>query len=630
MLPKNIKIQMGDGEIIEVPEGSTKEDVDNIYNSRPYGFEMEDGSIVTAPANTTTQQVRELFEIQKQATATNAFGQKIDNPIYSNAERMAMGDTSLINDNAASKLKNYAANLQETARTNQANRIDNFLKDVARADDPNDLYSTTSLPSSIMQEVAGGVLDVSGQAFHAVLDGISVAIPDNLEGAAKEKFIEGWNVILNTENGQRGLEAIKKGTKWWKEFELTNPNAAQHISAAVNVGSLLTPVKSKNIKFDTSPTWSNVITKPLEDAAGKQITNRRQKRAVQLLSPDNLKEAHKVEQRGLFGGTRKATLSPYEMEVVERLGELDFNPKNSSIVVRDKAYKRAELERQKLEKDLETLPFEPVDPPLVMAGLKTKIDNLIESSAEAKTLGFDKHAPMFTNKLQELLDKYPNTPRGLLDARRELDEWARSMKGNKAFDVDGVRAGFKSLLEVSRKHINDEISISSPSSGVKKSLKSQSLLLSAGSLLDDKVRKEAATVLGRAIQNVKRTTGLSIPTTPLALISTIAYGVHSEAGLGIAASLGLGTAVYLSGSMAWKAAASPKTKKTLAFAIRNIDRSIKTIQAGGGYTVATLAQMRADRAYLQDLLQSFPTDSSAEQEKEKVVGEGEARIPSPL
>lgn len=621
---------MGDGEIIEVPEGSTAEDMNNIYNSRPSKFEMEDGSIVTAPANSTAQQLFELFETQKQATATNAFGQEIDNPIYSNTERMAMGDTSLINDNPVSKLKNYATTLQETAKTNLANRVNNFLEDVVRADDPNDLYSTTSLPSSIMQEVAGGVLDVSGQAFQAVLDGISVAIPDNLEDAGKQKFLEGWNVVLNTENGQRGLEAINKGPKWWKEFELTNPNAAQHISAAVNVASLFAPRSPKNINYDTSPTWLNVISNKLEDAAGNQITNRREKRAVQLLTPDNLKDAYEVEKRGLFGGTRKAVLSPYEMEVVKRLGELNFNPKSSSIVVRDKAYKQAELERQKLEKDLETLPFEPIDQPLVMAGLKTKIKNLIESSAEAKTLGFDKHAPMFTNKLQELLDKYPNTPRGLLEARRELDEWARDMKGNKAFDVDGVRAGFKSVLEVSRKHINDEISISSPSSGVKKSLKSQSLLLSAGSLLDDKVRKEAATVLGRAIQNVKRTTGLSIPTTPLALVGTITYGVHSEAGLGLAASLGLGTAVYLSGSMAWKAAASPNTKKTLAFAIRNIDKSIKTIKAGGGYTVATLAQMRADRAYLQDLLQSFPTDSSAQQEKEKVVGEGEARIPSPL
>ena len=126
---------MDDGEIIEVPEGSTEEDVYNIYNSRPYEFVMEDGSIVTAPANTTSQQVVELFETQKQATATNAFGQKIDNPIYSNAERMAMGDTTLINDNPASKLKNYATNLKETAKTNLANRVNNFLTDVARADD---------------------------------------------------------------------------------------------------------------------------------------------------------------------------------------------------------------------------------------------------------------------------------------------------------------------------------------------------------------------------------------------------------------------------------------------------------------------------------------------------------------
>ena len=75
---------MGDGEIIEVPEGSTAEDMNNIYNSRPSKFEMDDGSIVTAPANSTAQQLFELFETQKQATATNAFGQEIDNPIYSN------------------------------------------------------------------------------------------------------------------------------------------------------------------------------------------------------------------------------------------------------------------------------------------------------------------------------------------------------------------------------------------------------------------------------------------------------------------------------------------------------------------------------------------------------------------
>ena len=38
MLPKNIKVEMGDGEIIEVPEGSTEEDMNNIYNSRPSKF----------------------------------------------------------------------------------------------------------------------------------------------------------------------------------------------------------------------------------------------------------------------------------------------------------------------------------------------------------------------------------------------------------------------------------------------------------------------------------------------------------------------------------------------------------------------------------------------------------------
>jgi hypothetical protein len=569
-----------------------------------------------------TPTYEDLIALEKVVVAAEAEPSKQDGIVASGINAVT---------EVGSDLKDYGIDFVTTARSNANARVNNFLKNVGRAGDPKDLYSVASLPNSVLQEVAGGVLDAGGQVFQSVLDGISVAIPDGLGEDGKQKFLQAWNVILNTESGQRGIEAYNKGINFWKKFELDNPNAAQSISAGINVASLLAPVKAKKTKIniDASPSPLQILATKMDDAAGNQVKNKREKRAIQLLSPNNLKDAFKVEENGF--NTRIPVLDPYDKKVVERMGKLEFNPTHSSIKVRDTVYRQAELERQQLEESLTKQPHAPIDNAQVMAGLKTKIDDLIENNAEAQTLGFDRLSPMFMKKTQELLDKNANTPIGILNARRELDEWAKSMKGNKAFDVDGVRAGFKSLLDTSRKHLNDEIAISSPSSNVKKSLESQSLLLSAGSSLDDKVRSEAATVIGRVIQNIKNTTGLSIPTTPLSVVGTGSIALTTVGGLGVAQAIGVASSVYLAGSMAWKTAVSPKTKKILALTIRNLDKSIKVVQTGSGYAVGTLAQMRADRAYLQDLLQSFPTSSSSstEETEEKVVGEGEALKPNP-
>jgi len=521
----------------------------------------------------------------------------------------------------AGALLDYGKDFAEEARINTSERVAKASQYLYRAADPKDPIEATDVPVLVLGQIAGGVLDMGGQAFDLVLDGISLAIPDTIEDKAKQKFVEGAQYLFNTDTGKEAIKALDSGIETYGKWAEKNPVAHEKISNVVNIGLVVAPVGSKIRKENTVVSKEKPMLQrigvTMENKANQQIDNAKEKKAIDLLLPP-LTDSYGVEEKTGIFKRRVPTFSAQEQQVVDRLAALDIKPSDNTFAVHKKIQEQIKEEARQLELDLDlsatnqmSLTAKPISVPQLIGDLETKFDDLIENDAFLSVNGMDKNARVVQKKIAQLIEEYGDTPLGLLNARRALDEWARGYKSDKAiFSSDSVETAFKKAINVGRTHLNDAIADASPSVKVKDSLKSQSLLYQAGDVVDAKLRKEASTNLGRAWQNITNITGIKFPTTPLAIGATVTSGLGSAgvvSGIVGISLTGIITTVIAKGAM------SPQTKKLLAQTLQGLDKSISVVKNGSGYAKGTLQQLRADRAAILELMQSYPVEKEQEE-----------------
>lgn len=441
---------------------------------------------------------------------------------------------------------------------------------------------------------AGAMMDLIGEVLISGGRGLSAVTPDIIEEPLKNAVTSAGHAFLNTDVGQLGLNAAKTGIEKWFEFKENNPRAARNIEAVVNIGLILAPAKAKPA-VKAPPTIAGRAAAGLTVKAEKQITESKSKFIQDLVRP-KLTAAVRVEEVGRTAevgilNTKKVKPSPKEIEIATAVEQLPVSSKNTLLgnfnIISEEVFDEADRLIKALEKNDVLIPKREFLSAMDDALARLKENPTIVGDAEKTGL-------KLIAKMKKIVESKKGTASGLLQARKELDSWMRSVKGPNVFDPKTENALSIALREI-RTATNDFIEASTPNVAVKQSLKKQSNLLSAMDNIKLKAADEGSNVILRLWQNALKVVPVRAEFNQLL---GIMMGVG---GLGIAATFApfftkltfgaLGT--YATGKLLM----SPQTKKTLAGLLKLTDQTIRKVK-----DEALISQLRLDRAFIVELL----------------------------
>lgn len=441
----------------------------------------------------------------------------------------------------------------------------------------------------------GSVLDFLGEVVVSAGRGLSAITPDIIEKPLTDGAVAAGHMLLNTDIGQQGLKAAKKGVDAYAGFSEENPRAARNIEAVVNIGLLLAPVKGK--PKVSGPTPIGKAGQALEAKAAKQVFKKRQDFIDDLVTPKQTAavRAEQVSRTAEKGILREKQVAPSASEKqmtaeVTKLAEV--SPSKTLQGNHNAIAKEVTKEADKLKASLATkdviFPRKEFNAQLKQALARLDENPLLVGDAQ-------KTAQRIVRKMDQIVGGKKSTASNLLAARKELDAWIKSQKGPNIFDPKQETALSIAIREV-RNTTNDFIEAKATTAGVKTSLKKQSTLLRSMDNIAPKAADEAGNAVLRAWQNVQRILPLR---GEFNQSMAVIFGIG---GLGASAvfapfftKIALGTiASYAVG----KAVMGPKVKKGLATLLKTIDQAIVKTK-----DQQLISQMRLDRATILELIE---------------------------
>lgn len=441
--------------------------------------------------------------------------------------------------------------------------------------------------------VAGRVLDVGGAVISGTLDGISLLLPDSIEKPILDTLKKGADWVINTEGGQVATEAFSKGAQEYGAWKEANPQDAKTFESVVNVGLVFAPVKTK-AKASPIPSFEKPARTLYRKAASAQ-RDKTFKNVQSMLLPEATPEmAKRTVEKGIF---RKGVLklSPSEQSLINQVRKIPTVKPSRSF-----QYNLANIvqHNQQLGKGLEKTLSQSkavIAPETVAKRITADVNSLIKTNTFlASDATMSKAIQLNAQKAMEIVRKHPNTPVGLLKARKEFDSVLRGQMP-KTFNPNAQTIFTESTRAV-RQSINNIINDTVPSAYVKKRLAEQSNLFKAADMLAPKAAKETSIGIGRLYQNVQRVIGakMDLNRTMAVLAGASAFGVSSGLFAGFAGGLAIGglTAGIGLGITA------PATRKALATLLKHTDKAIQTAT-----NPQMIKQLRLDRALVQDLIE---------------------------
>lgn len=504
---------------------------------------------------------------------------KVGNPLDAPAEATE--------EPVPSALGTYAANVQA--------RLGKTRKDVEDTLNLPPELSPLAPVQLLGKGVIGGVYEIMGETFNLGLKGISYVVPDFIEDPIKQNVAEGFNYAITTPAGAAALEALETGQDAWTEFKYKNPEAAKTIESVVNIATFFAPIKKSAVPTIKTPTMAEKVSNIAFETAEKQIESQSKKKAVSLVMPTKVNPETVTEKSVLGYKFSVPTPTPSESEIIEAVSKLKIPTSASYIKSRDLIKAGIEKEAKSLESSLGRSNIK-----VPLAESSKAINNAIAASkvndpfVNANTLG--RLLDDVADKAKTILAKNDETPLGILKSRRELDDWIKQYKkpGSQVFlSQDKVETALDIAVRDVRTSLNDLLETKVPSVAVKKSLSQQSNLYRVNPVVLEKITQDASSTAGRLWQNITKTTGIKMVSTPLAGAATVAaFAGYLPAVVGTAA-------VGFGGYAAGRALISPKTKVFLGKTILAADKAIKTAT-----DKEMLKQLRADRAALIEILKT--------------------------
>jgi len=458
---------------------------------------------------------------------------------------------------------------------------------------------------------AGRVLDVAGAAISGALEGISLLLPDSIEQPILSSLKDAADWALNTEAGIMATEAFNKGSAEYGKWKEANPQDAKTFESIVNVGLVFTPVKTR-AKASPVPSFEQAATTMYRKAASRQKgkTFKNVKKMLMPTTPTDEMAKRTLERGFLRRGVLQ--LNPSEQSLVNQVRKIStVNP------ARSYQYNLANIvqENRKLGSELEKVLGHSkavIAPETVAKRITTDVDSLLKNNTFlASDAQMTKAIKLNAKKAMEIIKKHPNTPVGLLKARKDFDNVLRNQMP-KTFHPTSQTIFTESTKAV-RQSINNLINETVPSAYVKKRLAEQSNLFRASDMLAPKAAKETSLGLGRMYQNVQRILGakMDLNRTMAILAGASAFGVSGGLFAGFAGGLAVGGVALGIGITV----TSPTVHKALAKLLKYTDKAIQK-----STNPQMIKQLRLDRALVQDLIEAAAeAEQQPGEEKDKGI-----------
>ena len=460
----------------------------------------------------------------------------------------------------------------------------------------------------------GVPIDVIAETIGTGVKVVSLLIPDAVEKPVVNAFATAANTVLSTSAGQLALQALDGGTEEYQRLKKESPETFKAIEAAVNIPLLLGPsVFSKPVSNSIGSAGTRIV-----NASDKKIAKTKEKFVNDLIKPVQTKKVleEQLPRTRVEGVLQRAVveLTPDEKEMsvlLQSIPSVSYGKtlKHNGIVIRNNIYKKADdlikkLDKQEKNRIAATGATGRVDVQQVSDRLIKDVQDLIETNPLIKgQKPLQDTANALLNKTLQLLKDKPLTPANVLRVRQDLDKFILKNKGSvfNATDENALSVPFRTIRET----LNSVVDEAVPSAGVKKSLREQTLMYRALDNINPKAAEEAATILGRTVQNITK---------------VLPYDSQRGLWLANAAMLGTtaGTALsfpqlipYMAGGLALTglgrvtmgSAAPARVKKLFGQLLQATDKAIKTSK-----DATMIKQLHADRIYIADALKGLATE----------------------
>jgi len=455
------------------------------------------------------------------------------------------------------------------------------------------------IPRSVLQAtgvVVGGGLDILGEA-------VSEITPDSVKNFLRNVGSE----IADTEAGQFVSEQISSGAQKLGELEQTNPALAQDIKS---IGNLALFGAGSLLPTGISKTPIGKVGEKITEAGKRQTFKKKGDFIKNLIKPKQT-AAVRAEQVGRT--VEKGLLRRKEIIPTAREGAIALevskipavNPKRSLQfnfnAIQDRVGKQSGGLQTSLEKLKTTFDSTELQGELARAATRLSENPFTTKATTDKLM----------SKFNEIINKSPNTPAGLLSARKEFDGFVKSIKP-KVFDAQSENA-FSTAVKEIRNTTHNFLDKNVKDIAVKKSLNRQHNLLTAMDNIKTKAADEANSSISRLAQNISKAVPLKAE-----IAGVAALGGLSLAGIINPFSIVPAAALFGAG----KFVMSPAAKRSLGFLVKSADDAItKTTNA------ALKKELKLDKAIILEMIEE--SDLGEEQEIAQPV-EQAAQQPEPI
>lgn len=436
----------------------------------------------------------------------------------------------------------------------------------------------------------------------------STVYPDVIEEPIVNAVKNVANYITSTETFQTAANFLTNSLSDYEQYKAEAPNEVKQelraFESAMDIGLLAAPAV-KRVPFEGKiGDLGADITR-----LGRQQSIENKKEAVgKMLEPTVLEKGEgKVTIEGVLR-SKTYNPSPREDEVIAVTSLVDgVNPRKTFTENYNVVSDEIGRVRERLDSRIKSKRNPKFDKEEVAGELEGLVEDILVSDEFQLGGGVPSFVRPIFNRAITLIQESDGTALGLLNVRRELDNW---VERNAPATFTGEYVNGKKLANtLIRDLINKKVGELVPDVDVDGLLRKQHLLYDAKDRFDIKRQLEASNAVGRALMNTQRVLGVKTPLTPLGI-----YGTG-----GIAATLfASGFAPFLTGSAALGAAAygaanilrSPQSKKALGALLSATDKAIKATK-----NEQMIKQLKADRVLLVSLLQNYKGPSEEQEQR---------------
>ena len=446
----------------------------------------------------------------------------------------------------------------------------------------------------------GTGLDVLGETISYGAKKLSQFTPDNYEWAYVKSLKDAVAPLTDNRVAQAAGELIDKGIEGWFNLKQNNPRVAENLEGVINIAEIWQPSKLTGPSLRRPTSKVSKLADELYGQSERQTNARINEFVEGLIEPEDNKASRLERQErrveDLESGRLTVEPSQTEIEMREVLkGTEGLSPSRSLTGNMNAIEQRIDNISRRLDARL-AKSGATINKQDMLDDLQIAVDNLSETSP-VLVGDAGKVAQRIFKEAERLIKASDGTAVGYLNVRRELDRWIKR-QGKESFD--GNENAYNVAQRAVRDVLNTRVAEAAPDVDTLDSLRRQHLLLRALDRIKPKAAEEADTKLGRMFDNIMRSTGTTLPRTPLARVATVgALGttVGGAAFAGLLPYLAAGGTGGAIGYAIYRGSVSPKTKKMLSIVLKNTDKAMKATKVP-----EMKEQLALDRAFIVELM----------------------------